>query len=46
MNGDSKADIIWETNTGQASMWLIDGFGMTSATNIGGAQGPSWSVMT
>ena len=36
-NGDGKADILWQSNDGTASVWLMDG----TNTTFAGAVGPS-----
>ena len=44
-DGDSKSDILWQSNNGTVAAWLMDG---TAATTVAGAgsfnPGPSWHV--
>jgi hypothetical protein len=47
-NADGKSDILWRnTSTGQNSIWLMDGFTVTSGTYIPSvsAAAPGWNVV-
>jgi hypothetical protein len=45
VDGDSKSDILWQSNNGTVAAWLMDG---TAATTVAGAgsfnPGPNWHV--
>jgi hypothetical protein len=43
VNGDGKADIVWENVDGRVAVWLMNGTAMSSGTGILNA-GTGWSV--
>src|SRR5256885_16728640 len=43
-NGDGKADILWQTDAGQAAIWLMNGTTPISGDLVGANPGPSWHV--
>ena len=43
-NGDGKADILWQNDSGQAAIWTMDGMNLTGAGTVGPNPGPSWHV--
>jgi len=44
-NGDGKADILWQNDSGQAAIWLMDGLTQIGGATVGGNPGPSWHVV-
>jgi len=34
-NGDGKADIAWQNTDGTAAVWLMDGYNVVTARNVG-----------
>jgi alpha-tubulin suppressor-like RCC1 family protein len=42
-NGDGKADILWRSNSGAVTLWLMDGATVTSAVGLLGPD-PNWSI--
>ena len=34
-NGDGKADILWQNDSGQAAIWTMDGMNLTGAATVG-----------
>ena len=43
-NGDGKADILWQNDSGQAAIWLMNGTSVLSASNVGANPGTAWHV--
>src|SRR5260221_3611590 len=43
-NGDGKSDIIWQNDSGQAAMWLMNGTTVSVADAIGPNMGTSWHI--
>src|SRR6185369_13478215 len=43
-NGDGKADILWQNDSGQAQIWLMNGTSVSSTALVGPDPGPSWHV--
>jgi len=43
-NGDGKADILWQSDSGQAAVWLMNGTSVLSSANVGPNPGPTWHV--
>jgi len=43
-NGDSKSDILWQNDNGQAALWLMNGFTQIGNDAVGGNPGPSWHI--
>ena len=44
-DGDSKSDILWQSNNGTAAVWLMDGTTATTVTAAGSFNpGPTWHV--
>jgi hypothetical protein len=43
MNGDGKADIVWENVDGTVAIWLMNGTAMSSGSGILGP-GTGWSL--
>ena len=44
-NGDLKADILWQHDGGQASVWLMDGMDVIGNTGVGGNPGADWHLI-
>jgi len=45
LDGDSKSDILWQSNSGMAAAWLMDGATATTVTGAGSFNpGPTWHV--
>src|SRR5262249_29006847 len=46
-DGDHKDDIVWQNDSGQVSIWLMDGLQLKNGFNITGtdANGPTWYVV-
>jgi len=44
-NGDGKSDILFQNDSGQAAMWLMNGASVTSTALVGANPGPSWHVI-
>jgi hypothetical protein len=44
-NGDSKSDILWQSDSGQAGVWLMDGLNVVASGAVGENPGPSWHVI-
>lgn len=45
-DGDGKADLLWQNNQGQASLWRASGSSLVSADLVGGVNGASMSIKT
>jgi dienelactone hydrolase len=43
LNGDSKSDLLIQSNAGTTTAWLMNGTAITSATNLL-ANDPSWTI--
>jgi serralysin len=43
-NGDGKSDILWQNDSGQAAIWLMNGTTVTQTSWIGPNPGPTWHV--
>jgi hypothetical protein len=43
-NGDGKADILWQNDSGQAAVWLMNGLNILSGANVGSNPGAAWQV--
>jgi hypothetical protein len=43
-NGDGKSDILWQNDSGQASIWLMNGTTPVSEVLVGSNPGPSWHI--
>jgi len=44
-NGDINADILWQHDGGQASVWLMDGMDVIGNTGVGGNPGADWHLI-
>jgi ELWxxDGT repeat protein len=44
-NGDSDSDILWQNNSGQVAIWLMNGAAPFSEVLVGANPGPSWQVV-
>jgi hypothetical protein len=44
-NGDGKSDILWQSNSGQAGVWLMDGLNVMATAAVGANPGPSWHMI-
>jgi hypothetical protein len=44
-NGDGKSDILWQSNQGQAAVWLMNGSTPLSEPLVAQNPGPSWQVI-
>jgi Ca2+-binding RTX toxin-like protein len=44
-DGDGKADVLWQNDFGQATVWTMSGSGLVAAGQISGSLGPTWHVM-
>jgi hypothetical protein len=43
IDGNGKSDILWQNDSGQPSVWLMDGLNPVAEANIGAANpGPTW----
>src|SRR5258706_281357 len=40
-DGDSHSDILWQNDSGQAAVWLVNGTTRVSSANVGSNPGPS-----
>lgn len=43
--GDGRADILWENNSGQATLWTMNGLDLGAGKQIAGTLGPTWHLM-
>jgi hypothetical protein len=43
-DADLKSDILWQNDSGQASIWQMDGTNLLDGALVGGNPGPSWHV--
>ena len=43
-NGDGKADILWQDDSGQAMVWLLNGTTVLATGNVGANPGSPWHV--
>jgi hypothetical protein len=44
-DGNHKADIVWQNDSGQAAGWLMDGTNVLTASDIGSNLGPTWHLI-
>jgi hypothetical protein len=44
VNGDGKSDIVWQNNSGQAAIWLMNGTTVTATPLVGRKPGLTWHV--
>jgi hypothetical protein len=44
VDGDGKADIVWQNTDGQAAVWLMNGTTVTQQSVIGPSPGASWHL--
>jgi hypothetical protein len=44
-NGDGKADILWQEDSGQAHAWLMDGLTVAGSGAVGGNPGTAWDLV-
>src|SRR4029079_15519240 len=42
---DSKSDILWQNDNGQAAVWLMNGATMIGGGTVGPNPGPAWNVI-
>ena len=43
-NGDNKSDILWQNDSGQAAVWLMNGATPIGAGLVGPNPGASWHL--
>jgi len=43
-DGDGKADILWQHDSGQAGIWFMDGQNLTGSAEVGPNPGAAWHV--
>jgi serralysin len=43
--GDIKSDILWQNDSGQAAVWLMDGTSMIGGGLVGGNPGADWHLI-
>jgi hypothetical protein len=43
-DGNGKSDILWQDDSGQAALWLLNGSTVTNSGLAGGNPGPSWHI--
>jgi len=45
-DGDGKGDLVWRnTGTGQATLWLMDGFARRQGASLATPPPPSWNLV-
>jgi hypothetical protein len=44
-DGDGKADVLWQNDSGQAAIWLMNGTAVLGTSLAGSNPDPSWQVM-
>jgi ELWxxDGT repeat protein len=44
-NGDRDSDILWQNDSGQVAIWLMNGTAPFSEVLVGANPGPSWQVI-
>jgi hypothetical protein len=44
-NGDASSDILWQSVSGQAAIWLMNGILQTGGAAVGANPGTNWHVM-
>jgi len=44
-SGDGGADILWQNDSGQAGIWLMNGITPIVTTPVGTNPGPAWHVI-
>jgi hypothetical protein len=44
-NGDGHSDILWQNDSGQAAMWLMNGTTVLSQGTVGGNPGADWHII-
>lgn len=45
-DGDGKADILWQQDTGQAALWLMNGLTLLNGNLAGGLPSAGWKVIS
>lgn len=45
LNGDGRADILWQHDNGQASVWLMHGVMPMQETAVGANSGAAWHIV-
>src|SRR5258708_26640928 len=43
-DGDGKADVLWQDDSGQAMVWLMNGTTVLTTSNVGANPGASWHI--
>jgi len=43
-DGDGKADLLWQNDSGQVGLWLMNGNSLAGSGLVGSNPGPSWHV--
>ena len=44
-NSDTKSDILWQHDSGQAAVWLMDGDKLIGGGLVGGNPGADWHLI-
>jgi len=44
-DGDGRSDVLWQNDSGQAGLWLMNGATILSGPTVGGNPGTSWHVI-
>jgi len=44
-DGDGKSDILWQNNSGQAAVWLMDGTSLKFRCQCRPQSGPDWHAI-
>jgi hypothetical protein len=44
-NSDTKSDILWQNDSGQAAVWLMDGTNLLSGVFVGSSPGADWHLI-
>jgi hypothetical protein len=44
-NNDLKSDILWQSDSGQAAVWLMGGMNVIGNTGVGGNPGADWHLI-
>ena len=44
-NGDAKSNILWQHDSGQAAVWLMDGTTLLAEVGVSSSPGADWDLI-